>query len=74
LLLSALVVCLGSLISLSLLATARGGASFLGPKLISASGNRYTCLIQIQPSSHLSNPALHTLDAINLINPIMVVC
>jgi hypothetical protein len=42
--------------------------------LISASGNRYTCLIQIQPSAHLANPALHTLDAINLINPIMVVC
>jgi hypothetical protein len=32
LLLSALVVCLGWLISLSLLATARGGASFLFPK------------------------------------------
>ena len=32
LVLSAVVVCLGLLISLSLLATARGGASFLCPK------------------------------------------
>jgi hypothetical protein len=31
LLLSGLAVCLGWLISLSLIATARGGASFLGP-------------------------------------------
>jgi hypothetical protein len=39
--------------------------------LISASGNRYTCLVQIQPSVRLANPALHALGAINLINSIL---
>jgi len=40
--------------------------------LISASGNRYTCLIQIRPSVRLANPALVAPGAINLINSIIV--
>jgi len=39
--------------------------------LISASGNRYTCLVQIRPSAHLANPAFHAPGAINLINSII---
>ena len=40
--------------------------------LISASGNRYTCLVQIRPSARLANPALVAPGAINLINSIIV--